>query len=117
MNRETSLLRTILLHVCNGSTRLFRNNVGVAKFPDGTVVKYGLCTGSSDLIGWKTVTITPEMVGKRIAIFTAIEVKAGTRASKEQLNFIQQVQASGGIAAIARSPDEARNIIETHIPT
>lgn len=25
--------------------------------------------GSSDLIGWHTVTITPDMVGKRVAIF------------------------------------------------
>lgn len=63
----------------------------------------GLCLGSSDLIGWTTVEITPEMVGQKVAIFTAIEVKTGNlKATKEQKNFIDIVNASGGIGKVER---------------
>lgn len=71
----------------------------------------GLTKGSSDLIGWKTVTIEPEHVGKEFAIFTALEVKTKTgRATKEQVNFINQVSKAGGFAGIARSPDDVKKI-------
>ena len=49
--------------------RVFRNNVGLARFPDGSTVRYGLCPGSADLIGWRTVTITQDMVGQPFAQF------------------------------------------------
>jgi hypothetical protein len=70
--------------------------------------------GQSDLGGWTKVTITPEMVGKDIAVFTAIETKRskGGKASDDQLNFVDQVQRQGGIAGIANSVDAARKIIE-----
>jgi hypothetical protein len=38
------------------------------------VLKYGLCLGSSDLIGWTIREITPDMVEKKVAVFTAIQV-------------------------------------------
>lgn len=96
-----------------GDTRLFRNNVGLAKLPDGSILKYGLCNGSSDLIGFKQITITPEMVGQQIAVFTAIEAKSSVgRATPEQKNFLDMVIASGGIGGIARSVEDARKILE-----
>jgi ribosomal protein S19 len=42
-------------------------------------VQFGLCKGSADLIGWKRVTVTPEMVGSTVAVFTSIEVKTRNR--------------------------------------
>jgi len=54
------------------------------------------------------------MVGKRVAIFTAIEVKdtrPGSRLMPEQRNFIEQVRESGGLAGEAQSVDEAMHII------
>lgn len=108
------------------TTRLFRNNVAMAWV--GRIVKRtpttitladyrplhaGLARGSSDLVGWHTVEVTPDMVGKRIAMFTAIEVKEnGGRISVEQVAFIQTVRQFGGIAGIAHNPEEALNIIE-----
>ena len=96
--------------------RLFRNNVGkgyvgklIFKGRDVLIKGFrvlhaGLCQGSSDLIGWDTILITPEMVGKKIAVFKAVEVKARNGLpTKEQVNFINQVNKAGGIGIIANS--------------
>ena len=74
-------------------------------------VRYGLQPGSSDLIGWRTVTITPEMVGQQVAVFTSIEVKTPTgRLRPEQKLWLSAVQAAGGIAGVARSVEDALRI-------
>lgn len=53
------------------------------------------------------------MEGQKIAVFVAIEVKKDDKAqiSDEQLNFIEFVKKRGGIAGIARSVEEAEEII------
>lgn len=90
-----------------------RTKEGSILIRDARPLHAGLTKGSSDLIGWTTREITPDMVGQKVAVFTAIEVKTEKgRATAEQLNFIAQVRKSGGIAGIARSPEEARNLIE-----
>jgi hypothetical protein len=77
----------------------------------GVPVRYGLQPGSSDLIGWRTVTITPEMVGQQVAVFTSIEVKTPTgRVKPEQQQWLDAVQAAGGIAGVARSVEDALRI-------
>jgi len=67
--------------------------------------------GTSDLIGWESVEITPAMVGKRIAVFVAVEVKDLDEATEEQLNFIEQVRAAGGLAGVAHDAAEAAEIL------
>lgn len=74
-------------------------------------MRYGLCKGSSDLIGYTTITIGPEHIGQQLAVFTAIEVKDRGVPTPEQLHFITQVKAAGGLAGVARSVDEALAII------
>lgn len=92
--------------------RIFRNNVGLARFPDGSTVRYGLCPGSADLIGWREVTITPEMVGQTVAQFLSVECKAPKgRASELQDAWFFAVKRAGGIAVIARSVDDVRHIL------
>jgi len=107
--KEADLSRLIQLELSkNSDVRLFRNNVGVLKDENGQHVRYGLCTGSSDLIGWTAMTVTPCMVGKKIAVFTAQEVKTPTGyPSKEQKLFIAAVIKAGGIAGIVRSVEDA----------
>lgn len=88
-----------------------RNNVGVLKDKNGKYIRYGLGNGSSDLIGWHTIRITPDMVGRKVAIFTALEIKAEDGiATKEQENFIAQVKAAGGYAGIVRTETEALEV-------
>jgi hypothetical protein len=103
---ETNLMNSILIadHGC----RLFRNNTGAIKDAEGRLVRFGLCKGSSDLIGFRPTVITPDMVGQTVAVFTAIEVKTPTgKPTPEQLHFINRVKELGGIAGIARSVEDA----------
>jgi len=83
---------------------VFRNHVGALTDANGYTHRFGLCVGSSDLIGWTTRTVTPDMVGQRIAVFTAIEVKTLTgQTTDAQAHFLETVHRAGGIAFIARS--------------
>lgn len=111
----------IMIALSQQGATVFKNVVGEGwvgesfRQRDGSVLvrnprrlRAGLHPGSSDIIGWTPVEVTPDMVGKKLAVFTAIEVKtASGRASKEQLNFLKMVREAGGLSGIARSPTEA----------
>jgi hypothetical protein len=81
---------------------------------EGRWVRFGGANpGGADLIGFTTVTITPDMVGKPVAVFTALEVKAARgRATKHQKAFIENVTQRGGMAGIVRSVDEAKQVLQ-----
>jgi hypothetical protein len=109
---EQQIQQHIRLTCSTGSTRLFRNNTGTLRDQHGRPVSFGLCKGSADLIGWRTVTVTPEMVGQQVAVFTSIEVKAASgRLRPEQRQWLDAVQAAGGIGGVARSVDDARALL------
>ena len=68
--------------------------------------------GGSDLIGYRRVRVTPEMVGQEIAQFAAVEVKSARgRVRPEQQQFIDHIVSAGGIAGIAKSVDEAQSLL------
>lgn len=108
---EAKVQNDIRLELGRGGTRLWRNNSGALKDATGRLVRYGLCPGSSDLIGLRQVVVTPDMVGQTLAVFTAIEVKDRGRPTPEQQAFITMVQQAGGLAGVARSVDDARTIL------
>jgi hypothetical protein len=122
---ERDTQNRILIQCGRGDTRLFRQNVGQGwagrlvsndagrvTLANARPLIAGLCTGSSDLIGWRSVVITPEMVGQAVAVFAAIEVKSATgRPTPEQTTFLQAVQAAGGIACLARSVEDAERAL------
>ena len=109
---EQTIQQHIRLACSIGSCRLFRNNTGTLRDINGRPVTFGLCKGSADLIGWSSRTITPEMVGQQIAVFTSIEVKSTSgRVKPEQQQWLNAVAAAGGIAGIARSVGEAMDIL------
>jgi hypothetical protein len=97
--------------------RLFRNNVGEAwqgqliqdksdtiKLKNPRRIAFGLGVGSSDLIGWKTIKVTPDMLGKEIAVFWAVEEKSpGDKITQDQINFLATVESMGGKSSIAKS--------------
>jgi hypothetical protein len=110
-NNAKNLEKTIkMAHVKTG--RLLRNNVGAYQ-KGARWIQYGLGKGSSDLIGWTTVEITEEMIGQKIAVFTAVELKTEKdRASPEQINFVEQVHKAGGLAGIVYNEEEYKKIFE-----
>lgn len=79
--------------------RIFRNEVGRAVDPRTNAhIAFGLCVGSSDLIG----IVSPH--GR----FLALEVKSATgKPTPQQLAFLQMVNDMGGIGRLVRSVDEA----------
>lgn len=113
-NQETVIQQQIRLALGRRSDlRLFRNNTGCLPDPrTGRPVQFGLARGSADLIGLRIVTITPDMVGQRIAVFTSIEVKTATgRTTPEQQNWLHMVRRAGGFAGVARSVRDAEEIV------
>lgn len=113
---ETDLNHDIRIALSHDDVRLFRNQVGALQDLRGRWVQFGLCIGSSDLIGWRSLIITPEMVGRRVAVFAAIESKkSGARTQKERLvkqtAFVNTVLAHGGLAGFAHSVDEANQVL------
>ena len=110
---EQQIQQRIRLALSRGPVRLYRNNTGTLRDANGRPVQFGLAVGSADLIGWRTVTITPDMVGQRVAVFTSIEVKSSTgRLRPEQRQWMEAVQAAGGIAGVARSVEDAQSLID-----
>ena len=106
--------------------RLFRNTCGTGwsgqtvshvgdrvTLANARFIRYGLTPGSADLIGWQVVTVTPEMVGSKLAVFASIEVKAHAtgRLTPEQDNWRRVVSSAGGAAGVARSVAEAAAIL------
>ena len=129
---EMAVLRQVLDACGRGEVRLFRQNVGrgwvgnstpfrsrqtITVGPGDVLVRNarpliaGLCPGSSDLIGWRSVEITPEMVGKRIAVFAALEVKDRGKLTTEQANFLRVLADAGGIAGEVRSVEDAEAVL------
>lgn len=118
-NAETDLQQRIRLALGTiRELRLFRNQTGQLPDPKtGRPVQFGLARGSADLIGWRTVTVTPEMVGQRVAVFLSIEVKTSAgRLTPQQHNWLEAVRTAGGIAGVARSIGDALRIATAPVP-
>lgn len=114
-----------------GGTRLFKNvtgnfwtgkllgfKEGVARLANASRVATGVGgVGGSDRIGGHQIIITPEMVGKKIFVFAAIELKRerGGTASDEQENFVDFVNNMGGISGFARSVEQVKNIFDNYL--
>ncbi len=103
---EGDIQRAIQIAATTDGHRLLRNNNGALNDATGRLVRYGLGTGTSDLIGWTAD-------GR----FLAIECKSpGAYTSPDRLaaqqRFIDAVNAAGGRAGFATSVAEARAIWE-----
>ena len=125
MTPESNLERQVLLALSRDGTRLFRNTVavgwvgqhvgsddGVTYLRNARRNSFGLVKGSGDLIGFRSVVVTPDMVGRRVAVFTSLELKAPRGATRpEQIQWDKAVREAGGLSGIVRSVDEARQVL------
>jgi hypothetical protein len=125
-NHEGAIIARVLIEATRKGWRLFRNSVGMAwqgriteeqtmvdkngapvhvvELAAARRVNYGLARGSSDLVGWRPLVITEDMVGQTVAQFVSVEckTKAYSRTTDEQDIWLGQVAQSGGAAYLAR---------------
>jgi hypothetical protein len=112
--KEKNLINERLLNL-KPNERLFRSNAGMAW--TGKVVRHdgsmiilknprpfhGMPEGWPDLTGWTEIEITPDMVGQKIAVFTAEEVKATGDLTEKQTGFKKIIDRMGGIFRTVRT--------------
>lgn len=118
---ESNVQSRVRLAAPGLGARLWRNNVGALLDDRGVPVRYGLANDtkalndrlkSADLIGWRRVLITADMVGSGIAQFTSIECKAegwkftGSDREIAQQRWATLVAADGGYAKIVTGPEQ-----------
>jgi hypothetical protein len=130
---EGDIMRRCLVAGSKLGSRLFRVNTGmgwagkvekhgkpvrVVIGPKDVVIRNarplhaGLVTGGSDIIGITPVVITAAMVGMTLGVFSAVETKTPDGVStSEQENFIKQIKSLGGLAGVARCPEDAIQIL------
>jgi hypothetical protein len=123
---EAEIQAEIQIKCVGLGANLMRNNSGALKDANGRLVRFGLANvskhhndriKSSDLIGFTRVVVTPQMVGKTLAVFTAIEVKeeewkpSNDKREQAQRAFVDWVKSHGGIAGIVNCWEAARDII------
>lgn len=101
LKSEANIQNQILIALSQAGCLVWRQDTGAYKDPkSGRLVRYGLCKGSSDVIG-----LCPD------GVFLAVEVKTATgRVRPEQETFIVAVKRAGGRAGIARSVEDALKI-------
>lgn len=107
MGTETNLVQQVRLKASELGCVLFRNNTGKLEDKRGRWVEFGLCKGSSDLIG-----MMPD--GR----FLAVECKVGTAQPRSnQIDFINLVLSKGGVAGTVWSVDEFIQLVQTALRT
>lgn len=117
--------RTRLAAVAKKTWRLWRNMRGAGKMASGNFVRYGLANDSKrigdvlksgDLIGWRSIVITQDMVGKVLAQFVSVECKAEDwvpppadtkdEAAAAQYRWADLVNREGGYAVFINDPSK-----------
>ena len=110
---EAAVQAAVRLEAAKKGIKLWRNNVGVLRDSRGVPVRYGLANDSQrlnsavksgDLIGWRPVVVSMDMVGTRIAQFVSRECKrsgwkwSGDPHEQAQMKWLQAVVSDGGDA-------------------
>lgn len=109
---ETEASDNVLNALAPLQVKVFRVQAGswwACTAPGGKLYRMqGAREGVADYCGWRSIIITPEMVGRKMAQFVAIECKSKTGKAREaQLRFGEAVRRDGGIAGVCRDATEA----------
>lgn len=131
---EGKASQNVKLRASEWGCRLYKNNTGVAYDQGGRPVFFGLgnegkkdddAIRTPDHVGWLDVTITPEMVGKKIPVFMALDAKklgfkekiTYPKHTREygQNKFFDIVKRFNGIAGFASCAEDVDRIINEWI--
>ena len=103
---ETNVWKTAQLLLSQRGYRLFRNQrykgqIVVRGKVSNAWVNCGLCDGAGDLIGYRILEISQEMIGMKFAQFVSIETKIlSGHEKKHQADFKESILNAGGYAAV-----------------
>ena len=115
--------QAMILRLGVGDVRLARINCGKAwqgkasqrpggVFLDGGRPVAGAPVGTPDVVGCVSVVVTPDMVGKRLAVAVGIEVKGVKgRLRPAQESWLDMGKALGARCGVARSVSDAEAIL------
>lgn len=122
MTDEASVQAAVRLEASRRNWMVWRNNSGAGKLNDGRMIRWGLANESerinkviksSDLIGLMPVTITQDMIGQTVGVFTALECKRSDwkgfptdDRERAQERFLQLVRDYGGIGRFINDPEQ-----------
>lgn len=117
---ESGVQQRVRLEGAKAGFYLWRNNIGAGKMAEGgRFIRFGLANDSpalnkvvksGDLIGLRSILITPDMIGRRVGQFVSREIKhagwqfSGTLEECAQLQWANLINAQGGDARIACGP-------------
>lgn len=99
---EHDVQNLIRIELAKRNIICFRANVGKVRTSDGRYFDTGLPKGFSDLFGFRS---------DGQVFFIEVKNKTG-RVRPEQEKFIERMRSFGALAGVARSVDEALEIIE-----
>jgi hypothetical protein len=102
MTTEGDIMRCVMLALSQDGHFVYRCNVGKFKMADGRWFDTGLPAGFSDIAGHRA--------GDARAIYIEIKTPTG-RISPAQAAFIEAMKKRGAIAGVARSVEDARNLL------
>lgn len=121
--KERKVINQILISTDPENERLFRINAGMGWA--GQIVRHtgqililknpaafhGAPQGTPDICGFRSVEITPEMVGCRVAVFVGIEVKANEKNPDAKLRRSQKaarmvIERMGGIYRVETGDEQ-----------
>lgn len=128
MKDESTVSQEIQIQARFYNCTLMRNNSGALLDNEGRLIRFGLGNvskkhsdqiKSSDLLGITKVTITQDMVGSVVGVFTAIEVKKENwdidkkfdKREKAQNNFLSWILENGGLAGFCNNIDQLKDIL------
>lgn len=116
---HTATVRLTQIEATKKGWRLLQNSIGLGwvgrllrEYPsggrriyeiEGQPIRFGLGTGTLDLVGWRPVRITADMVGTVIAQYAEVDAKTQgyRRMNAEQKNRARAIREAGGFAGVA----------------
>ena len=126
--KENNLIKRVLLSAKANNQRLVRINSGmgwiseksvrvtkptpVTVYPGDILLRkarpfHGAPEGTPDICGFTSVTVTQDMVGKKVAIFTGLEVKATGNLRPRQKKVGDMIRRMGGRFEVVRESWDA----------
>ena len=104
--KEASIQDSIRVALAQAGYIVFRTNVGKVKTADGRWFDTGLPTGFPDLMGYKP--------NNGRIFFIEVKTAIGHR-RKDQVGFANMLSKHNVIYGVARSADEALNIVDNEL--